>query len=99
MARPIYLIDPDSARIAALDVCGCGDHFEGTISLQGTPPKIRQLFEQYAEIVEGQMFSLLDAVEAKIEAMCLRAVFDNGAEAEVEDLQVFPVRNAVSFTT
>ena len=95
--RPIYLIDQHSARVAALDVEFRDDHFEGMISLDATPPHLRQLFEQFEEVVEGQMFSLLDDIEEKIETTRLRVIFENGAEAGVTDLQVFPSTNAVSF--
>ncbi|MBI1916950.1 MAG: hypothetical protein HYS12_19755 [Planctomycetes bacterium] len=97
--RPIYLIDQTSARIASLDVRFREDHFEGTISLDMTPPQLRHLFEQFEEIVEGQMFSLLDGIEEEIGAVPLRVVFENGAEADVTDLQVFPSTKAVSFKT
>lgn len=97
--RPTNLIDASSARVAALDVRFHDGHFEGAISLDATPPHLRQLFEQFEEIVEGQMFSLLDEIEEKIGAIPLRAVFDDGAEAQVADLQVFPRTRAVSFTT
>ncbi|SRR6266540_2864622 len=97
--RPIYLIDQSSARVAALDVQFRDDHFEGTISLDATPPQLRELFEQFEGIVEGQMFSLLDDIEEKIAAVPLRVVFEDGAEADVVDLQVFPSTNAVSFKT
>src|SRR3954454_16462119 len=98
-SRPLYLIDQTSTKIATLDVQLSGDHFEGTILLDLTPPQLRQLFEQFEEIVEGQMFSLLDDVEEKIEAVRFRVVFENSAEADVTDLQVFPSTNAVSFKT
>jgi hypothetical protein len=95
--RPLELIDQHSARVATLDVQFREDHFEGTICLDATPPYLRQLFEQFEEVVEGQMFGLLDDIEEKIEANRLRVTFNNAAEAWVTDLQVFPSTNAVSF--
>jgi hypothetical protein len=97
--RPIYLIDQNAAQVAALDVQFRDDHFEGTISLDATPPQLRELFEQFEEIVENQLFSLLDDIEEKIAAIALRVVFEDGEEADVADLQVFPSTNAVSFKT
>lgn len=96
--RPTYLIDPSSVRVATLDVRFQDGQFEGTISLDTTPPHLRKLFEQFEEIVEGQMFSLLDDIEEKIGTIPLRAVFDDGTEQYVADLQVFPSTRAVSFT-
>src|SRR4051812_21283473 len=97
--RPTHLIDQNSAKAGTLDVVFRDGHFEGTISLGITPPQLRQLFEQFEEIVEGQMFSLLDAIEEKIEDIPLRVVFENGMEASITDLQVFPSTNSVSFKT
>ncbi len=97
--RPIYLTDPSGVRIASLDVALVGDHFEGTISLESTPSSVRQVFQQFEEIVEGQIFGLLDDIEEKIGAMSLQTVFEDGSAASVCDLQVFPSTGAVSFKT
>lgn len=97
--RPQYLIDDSSTCVATLDVAPNGDHFEGAVSLESTPPDLRRLFDEFEEIVEGQVLSLLDAIEEKIGALPLRVVFDNGAVANVCDLQVFPKTNSVSFKT
>lgn len=97
--QPTHLIDQSSARVAALDVQFRDGHFEGTIDLAPTPPQLRQLFEQFEEIVEGQMFSLLDDIEEKIGTIPLRAVFADGTQAYVADLQVFPSTRSVSFVT
>jgi hypothetical protein len=43
------------------------------------------------------MFSLLDAVESKIHALAVKAVFEDGSEALVKDLQIFPSTGDVSF--
>jgi hypothetical protein len=99
LARPIHLLDQSRARIAVLDVTHAGGHYEGTIDLETTPPQIMKLFEEFEEIVEGQMFSLLDAVEEKIESIALKASFEDGTEAYVDDLQVYPSTRAVSFKT
>ncbi len=94
-----YLLDQDNHRVAELSVTFTGKHHEGTISLEHTPPELKRLFAQYEEVVEGQMFGLLDGIEEKIAAVPFRVVFEDGTEAEVEDLQVFPSTGAVSFKT
>ncbi|MHB1423270.1 MAG: hypothetical protein ACYC3I_08760 [Gemmataceae bacterium] len=98
-SRPIYLMDQSGTRIADLDVVPVGDHFEGTISLETTPSQLRHLFEQFEEIVEGQIFSLLDDIEEKIGSIPIQADFENGSAAFVWDLQVFPNTNSISFKT
>jgi hypothetical protein len=95
--KPILLIDQSATEVAVLDVRFRENHYEGTISLDGTPPQLRQLFERFEEVVEGQMFSLLDDIEEKIGTSLLRVRFDDGGEAFVADLQVFPSTKAVSF--
>ncbi len=71
--------------------------YEGTVSLETMPADLQSLFKEYEEVVEGQMFSILDGVEAKIEAVDFKVSFADGTEAPVEDLQVFPSTGAVSF--
>ena len=96
---PIHLVDSNSAAIAELDVRLRDDRVEGTIDLRRTPPALRKLFDEFEAIVEGQMFGLLDEIEAKIAANRLRAAFADGTEAKIADLQVFPSSGAVSFAT
>jgi hypothetical protein len=95
--RPTYLVDQSSTRVAVLHVEPSGDRHQGTICLDETPPELKHLFEEFEENVEGQMFSLADEVEEKIEAIALRVVFPSGVEAYVEDLQVYPSTKRVSF--
>jgi len=47
--------------------------------------------------VNGQMFSFLDEVEAKVAALGLIAEFPDGTTAPVADLQVYPTAGEVSF--
>ncbi len=95
--QPIYLVDQSSTRVAVLNVEFSGDRYRGTICLDATPPDLKQLFEEYEENVEGQMFTLADEVEDRIGDIPLKIVFPNGKEACVEDLQVYPTTKRVSF--
>ena len=95
--QPVYLVDQCSSRVAALNVEPVGDCYLGTICLDRTPADLKHLFEDFEENVEGQMFSLADEVEEKIAIIPLRVVFPDGAEAYVEDLQVYPSTKKVSF--
>ena len=96
---PAYLLDQSNRRVAVLSVTFTGTHYEGTIALDHTPPKLKRLFEEYEEIFEGQMFSLLDSIEEKIGVIPLKVSFENRTEANVEDLPVFPSTEAISFKT
>src|SRR5688500_10032905 len=98
-SNPLFLIDETGARVAALDVQFRDDHYEGTISLAGTPRGLRRLFFKFEAIVEQQMIYLRDDIEEKIAALRLRVLFDDGSEAEVAELQVFTTTGAVSFKT
>lgn len=50
-------------------------------------------------MVEGQVFSVADEIEDQIAKVQLKVAFANGSEAYVEDLQVYPSTNRVSFKT
>jgi hypothetical protein len=93
----MYLLIQVNRRVAAISAAFTGTHYEGKISLEQSPPELKRLFEEYEEIVEGQMFGLLDSIEAKVGAIPFRVSFEDGGEAHVEDLQVFPSTGSVSF--
>jgi len=97
--RPLYLINDQSEKVALLDVKWQGTHFEGTVILENTPPRLMKLFTQFEEIIEGQMFGLLDDVEEKIAELGLIVVFEDRSESPATDLQVFPSTHSVSFAT
>jgi hypothetical protein len=61
------------------------------------PVPLRRLFEEYEEIVNSQTFSLLDEVEEKIENLHLKVAFEDGYEAALADVQIYPSTNKVSF--
>ena len=95
--QTVKLMDPSRKVIATAQVADEGAFYGGTIDLRETPPNLRTLFEEFEEIVNGQMFAFLDNLQARISAVSPKAVFDTGQEAEINDLQVFPSTGEVSF--
>jgi hypothetical protein len=93
----IQLVDPTRTVLADAQVVDEGSHFGGTIDLHATPGPIRALFEEFEEIVNGQMFAFLDEIQKKISSLRIKAVFEDGSEVRVEDLQVFPGIGELSF--
>lgn len=96
-AQIVQLIDPLRTVLATAQVADEGEYLGGTVDLSLTPPQIRLLCEEFEEIVNGQLFSFLDEVQTKIAALSLTAVFDDGTEARVKDLQVYPSTGNISF--
>ena len=95
--REAQLIDPARTVVATLRIAEDGDHYEGTVDLRSTPHSLRVLFDEFEEIVNGQMFSFLDEIQAKIGSLSIKVLFDDGFEDSVKDLQVFPSTGDVSF--
>ena len=93
----IKIIDPSRKVVATAEVADEGTHYGGTIDLRESPPEQRALFEEFEEVVNGQMFAFLDDVQQRLESLRLRAVFEGGQEARLTDLQVFPSTGEVSF--
>lgn len=93
----VSLIDAAGNPVAAAQVADEGGYFGGAADLGATPPNLRALFDDFEECVSGQMFSRVDEVQGKIAAFGIRAVFDDGAEVGVKDLQVFPSTGDISF--
>jgi hypothetical protein len=95
--RAVKLIDQSRNVVAIAKVVDEGTYYGGTIDLRETPPGLRALFEEFEEIVNGQMFAFLDDIQERIGTLPLKAVFDTGQEVYVKDLQVFPSAGDVSF--
>jgi hypothetical protein len=95
--QTVNLIDQSRSVLAVAHVADEGDHYGGTIDLRDTPADLRVLFDEFEEVVNGQMFHFLDEIQEKIASFSIKAAFENGQEAEVKDLQVFPSTGDVSF--
>ena len=93
----VNLVDPENRVMARAEVDLDGDHYGGTIQLRTLPDALLALFLEFEEVVNGQMFVFLDEIQAKINLLGLRAIFDDGLEATIENLQVFPTTGDVTF--
>jgi hypothetical protein len=91
------LIDQERQVIARAEVAEQDGVFVGRIDLSRMPVPLRHLFEEYEEIVNTQTFSLLDEIEEKIKNLHLKVIFEDGYEAAVADVQIYPSTNKVSF--
>jgi hypothetical protein len=96
-ATLIKLLDPIGNLVATARVAEERGVWEGTIDLQGMPTEMRRLFEEFEEIVNGQMFSFLEDIQKKITALRLKGVYEDGLEANLHDLQIYPSTGEVSF--
>jgi hypothetical protein len=93
----ITLLDPSGNVVARAQVGEEGGLFAGEVDLRHMPRALREKFDEYEEIVNGQMFSLLDEIEGQIAALGLRVVFPGGQESGIEDLQIYPTEQRLSF--
>jgi hypothetical protein len=95
--QSVQLVDQSRAVLATAQVANEGEYFGGTIDLQSILASLRALFDEFEEVVNSQMFVFLDAVQERIGSLHIRAVFDDGSEINVRNLQVFPSTGDVSF--
>jgi len=96
-ARKITLIDQSRNVLATAQVADEGGYYGGTIDLRLTPADVRALFQEFEEIVNGQMFVFLDDIQGKIGSFGMKALIEDDSEVCINDLQVFPSTGAVSF--
>ena len=97
ISQRVTLIDQGQQVVATAQVAEQDGSFVGRTNLSSMPVEIRRLFEEYEEIVNTQTFSLLDEIEEQIEVLHLKAVFEDGHEATLADVQIYPSTNTVSF--
>ncbi len=95
--RTVKLIDQTRHVVATAQVADEGAYYGGTIDLCQTPASLRALFEEFEEIVNGQMLSFLDDIQERIAAHPIKAVFESGQEVDIKDLQVYPSTGDLSF--
>ena len=69
----------------------------GTVELASMPAEMRQTFQAFEDIVNGQTFSVLDMIEDRIKSLALKVAFGEGPAIPVENVQVFPSAGTVSF--
>ena len=96
-AQRVTLIDQGRQVVATAQVTEQDGTFTGWIDLRPMPMSLQRLFEGYEEIVNTHMFSLLDAIEEQIEMLHLKAVFGDGHEAALTNVQIYPSTKKVSF--
>jgi hypothetical protein len=91
------LIDPSGAVVATGEAVLKEGQFRGRADVGSMPASVRAVFAEYENIVNQQMFSLIDEIERKVLALSLKVVFPNSPATRVEDLQIYPSTGRVSF--
>jgi len=97
ISQHVTLIDQEQQVVATAQVAEQDGAFIGRIDLSRMPVLLQRLFEEYEEIVTTHMFSLLDVIEEQIETLHLKGVFEDGHEATLTDVQIYPRTKKVSF--
>ena len=97
IAQRVTLIDQEQQVVATAQVAEQDGAFIGRIDLRLMPMPLQRLFAEYEEIVTTHTFSLLDAIEEQIETLHLKGVFEDGREATLTDVQIYPSTKKVSF--
>ena len=95
--QQVTIIDHKRKIVATAQVTERDDTFTGRINLNPMSASLWRQFEAYEEIVNQQMFSLLDEMEEKIGSMRLKVVLADGHVAPLTDLQIYPSTKKVSF--
>ena len=93
----VQLLDPSRTVVATAQVVEQDKKYNGRIDLTLMPVALQEKFREYEEIINGQMFSLLDEMDEQISALQLKIRFVTGYEVAIEDLQIYPTTKRISF--
>jgi len=96
-SQRVTIIDQSRQVVATAKVSEKDGYFAGRIDLSPMPETRRHQFEEYEEMVNHQMFSLLDEIEEKIGALLLKVVFADGNAVQLTDVQIYPSTKKISF--
>ena len=97
MSQEVALIDDTGAVVGVAQVDQERELFSGSVDLRAMPADMLRKFEEFEEIVNDQTFSLVDQVQQEIERLGLKAVFGNGRQEAIDDLQIYPTDGVLSF--
>lgn len=94
------LLDRFGVTVGVVCVSEESGFCSGEVELDVMPEFMVSIFRRYEEIVNGQMFSFLDEIEAEIAQIGIR--FAAGKEGDegarrVDDLQIYPSTGGISF--
>lgn len=93
------LVDAQGGLIGRVRVSEEDGLWSGDIDLSGAAPSVVSLFTEFEELVNDQVFSLLDDVQAQVARLGPRFWVAEEEAVLVEDLQIYPALRAVSFRT
>lgn len=96
-SQRVTIIDQSRQVVATAKVSEQGGYYAGRVDLSLMPAALQHQFEEYEEVVNQQMFSLLDELEEKIGSLLLRVMFADGSVAQLADVQIYPSTKSVSF--
>ena len=96
-SQRVTIIDQSRQVVATAKVSEQDGCFAGRIDLSPMPATLQHQFQEYEEMVNQQMFSFLDDLEAKIERLFLKAVFADGSVVQLTDVQIYPSTKSLSF--
>jgi len=96
-AQCVTLINAERQVVATAQVAEQHGQFIGRVDCSLMPLPMQRLFTEYEELVSTQVFSLLDEVEDHIARLHLRGIFEDGLEAALTDVQIYPSTKIVSF--
>lgn len=96
MNEVLPIVGPQGTVVARADVSQEDGLFSGTVELSAMPASMLQKFIEYENVVNNQMFSLLDRIQDEVEALGLRARLGE-SEVTLDDLQIYPSDGAISF--
>ncbi|ETW97719.1 MAG: hypothetical protein ETSY2_44110 [Candidatus Entotheonella gemina] len=97
IAQFVRLIDQERRVVATAQVVERDGIFAGQMDLKPMPVLLQQLFKEYEEIINTQMFSYLDEIEEQIEMLHLKGTFEDGYEFILTDVKIYPSIDKVSF--
>ena len=92
------LVDSKGRSLGSVDVSWVGTLYVGDVDLSGVDSDLVSLFDEYEDVVMGQVLSLLDEQEDSMSKLGARFVSDDNLHVlYVCDLQMYPKQRRVAF--
>jgi hypothetical protein len=97
LTKVVEIVDSMQNVVAIAEVEDLGEYYAGSVNLDRMPKYLLSKFEEYEDLVNQQIFSLLDNIEEEIQLDSFTVIFDDDKKFDVDNLQIVPSSSWISF--
>jgi hypothetical protein len=93
----VQIADFTGNVVATATVQEQGEYYSGSVNLDRMPKLMRSQFEEFENLINNIVLSSLDRITEEINIHQFTVIFDNDRRFAIDDLQIYPKEEIISF--